>query len=74
MREMNFDNLKTTAKEDAILRWCYDNLTDEQAADVEEEAIEIATTEVNAPEAAEDLLRTLVEVIVRNAQEQGELL
>jgi len=69
---MNVDlkNLKMTDKEERLFDWCHANLEEEQLAEVEEEALEIAMREINAPEAAEKLLELLVRVIVRNAEEQ----
>jgi hypothetical protein len=50
--------------------WCHANLEEEQIAEVEEEALEIALREINAPVAADRLLELLVTVLVRNAGEQ----
>jgi hypothetical protein len=69
---MNVDlkNLKMTAKEERLFDWCHEILEEEQVVEVEEEALEIAMREINAPEAAENLLELLVSVIVRNAEER----
>jgi hypothetical protein len=69
---MNIDlkNLKMTEKEIQRLNWCRANLEEEQVVEVEEEALEIAMREINAPIAAERLLELLVTVLVRNAEEQ----
>ena len=69
---MNVDlhNLKMTDEEVRRLEWCRAQLEDEQIAEVEEEALEIALREINAPVAAERLLELLVTVLVRNADEQ----
>ncbi len=69
---MNVDlkNLKMNAEEERLFDWCHANLEEEQVVEVEEEALEIATREFNAPEAAEELLELLVKVLVRNAEEQ----
>jgi len=72
---MNVDlkNLKMTDEEERLFDWCHTNLEEEQLAEVEEEALEIAMREVNGPEAAEKLLELLVSVIVRNAEELRRL-
>ena len=69
---MNVDlhNLKMTDEEVRRLEWCRANLEEEQIVEVEEEALEIAAKEINAPIAAERLLELLVSVVVRNAKEQ----
>ena len=69
---MNVDlhNLKMTDEEVRRLEWCRANLEEEQIVEVEEEALEIASREINAPIAAERLLELLVAVLVRNAEEQ----
>jgi hypothetical protein len=66
---MNVDlkNLKMTDQEERLFDWCHANLEEEQITEVEEEALEIAMREINAPEAADKLLELLVSVIVRNA-------
>ena len=69
---MNLHNLKMTDEELRQLEWCRANLEEEQIAEVEEEALEIATQEINAPIAAERLRELLVAVLVRNANERGE--
>lgn len=69
---MNVDlkNLKMTDEEEELFDWCHANLEEEQIVEVEEEALEYAMREINAPEAAEKLLELLVSVIVRNAEER----
>ena len=69
---MNVDlkNLKMTDEEERLFDWCHANLEEEQLAEVEEEALEIAMREINAPEAAEKLRELLVSVIVRNAEDR----
>ena len=69
---MNVDlkNLKMTDEEERLFDWCHANLEEEQLAEVEEEALEIAMREINAPEAAEKLRDLLVKVIIRNAEDQ----
>lgn len=71
---MNVDlhNLKMTDEELRQLEWCRANLEEEQIAEVEEEALAIATQEINAPIAAERLRELLVTVLVRNANERGD--
>jgi hypothetical protein len=71
---MNVDihNLKMTDEELAVFDWCRANLEEEQIAEVEDEALEIAQREINAPIAAERLRELLVTVLVRNANERGE--
>jgi hypothetical protein len=68
---MNLGNLKFTPEERNTIDWCCSNLEPEQIADIEEEAREIASVEINAPEAAETLLSTWVQVLVRNAKDNG---
>ena len=67
---MNVDlkNLKMTDEEERLFDWCHEILEEEQVVEVEEEALDIAMCEINAPEAAERLLELLVSVIVRNAE------
>jgi len=67
---MDLHNLKATAEEQDLLSWCYANLTEEQAAEVEDEAIEAASVEINAPKAAELLATLLMKIIVRNARQE----
>ena len=69
---MNVDlkNLKMTDEEERLFDWCHANLEEEQLAEVEDEALEIAMRELNAPQAAEKLLELLVAVIIRNAEEK----
>lgn len=69
---MNVDlhNLKMTDEEVRQLEWCHANLDEEQIVEVEEEALEIALREINAPVAAERLLELLVTVLVRNGDGQ----
>ena len=69
---MNLHNLKMTDEELRQLEWCRANLEEEQIAEVEDEALEIAQREINAPIAAERLRELLVTVLVRNAAERGE--
>ena len=70
---MNVDltNLKMTDEEERLFDWCHEILEEEQVVEVEEEALEIAMREINAPEAAEKLLELLVSVIVRNAEDRS---
>ncbi|MBZ5596166.1 MAG: hypothetical protein LAP39_28305 [Acidobacteriia bacterium] len=69
---MNIDlhNLKMTDEELRQLEWCRANLEEEQIVEVEEEALEIAARDINAPIAAERLRELLVAALVRNAGEQ----
>lgn len=67
---MNFDDLKTTADEEDLLSWCYANLEDEQRAECEEEAFEIAAREINAAKAADLLVRLYAKIMVRNVRAQ----
>lgn len=66
--DIDLKNLKMTDEEERLFDWCHANLEEEQLAEVEQEALEIAMREINAPEAAEQLLELLVSVIVRNAE------
>jgi hypothetical protein len=70
---MNIDlkNLKMTDEEEQLYDWCHANLEEEQLVEVEEEALEVAMKEINAPVAADKLLELLVNVIVRNAEERS---
>jgi hypothetical protein len=63
---IELNNLKMTEEESRLLDWCHANLEEEQLVEVEEEALEFAMKEINAPKAAEKLLELLVSVIVRN--------
>jgi hypothetical protein len=65
------ERLKLTPGEQDRLDWCYQNLTEEEISDCQDEAMEFAAVEVNAPTAYEALRELLVKVIVRNAQERG---
>jgi hypothetical protein len=56
-----------TSEESETLDSCYAALTEEQIVECEEEANEIAGAVLGAPKAADDLVRTLVAIIVRNA-------
>jgi NifB/MoaA-like Fe-S oxidoreductase len=69
---MNVDlkNLKMTDEELERLDWCRRMLDEEQIVEVEDEALEIAEREVNAPIAAEELRELLVTVLVRNASQK----
>jgi hypothetical protein len=69
---MNVDlkTLKMTDEEERLFDWCHANLEEEQLAEVEQEALDIAMREINAPQAAEKLLELLVAVIIRNAEEK----
>jgi hypothetical protein len=69
---MNVDlkNLKMTDEEKRLFDWCHEILEEEQVVEVEEEALEYAVREINAPEAAETLRDLLVKVLVRNAEER----
>jgi hypothetical protein len=59
-----------TDEELSMFDWCRANLDEEQIVEVEEEALEIAMREINAPVAAERLLELLVTVLVRNGDGQ----
>jgi hypothetical protein len=67
---MNINDLKMTADEERLMCWCYANLEDEQRADCEDEAFEIAAREINAGEAADLLVRLYARIIVRNVRAQ----
>jgi hypothetical protein len=68
--KLDLKNLKMTDKEERLYDWCHANLEEEQLAEVEEEALEFAMREINAPIAAEKLLELLVNVLIRNAEDQ----
>jgi hypothetical protein len=70
---MNVDlkNLTMTEEEEQLYDWCHANLEEEQLVEVEEEALEFAMREINAPIAADKLLELLVKVIVRNVEERS---
>jgi hypothetical protein len=59
-----------TDEEARMFDWCRANLEEERIAEVEDEALEIALREINAPVAAERLLELLVTVLARSAGEQ----
>jgi hypothetical protein len=69
---MDIRNVNMTIEEEETLDWCYSNLTEEQAAEIEEEAVAFASAEINAPEAANKLLPLLVELMIRNANQRDE--
>jgi hypothetical protein len=69
--KLDLKNLKMTDEEERLFDWCHANLEEEQLAEVEEEALEFAMREINAPIAAEQLLELLVGVIVRNAEDRS---
>ena len=73
-KEMDFQNLRMTSQELDRLAWCHQNLYEENIEECEAEAMEFAALEVNAPMAYDMLLALLVEVLVRNARENGETL
>jgi hypothetical protein len=59
-----------TKEEEDQLAWCYAYLDDSQAKEIEKEALEFAMRTINAPIAAETLLELLVDVLIRNGEEQ----
>jgi hypothetical protein len=61
--------LNMTPEETGLYDWCCANLEDVDVAEIQEEAEEYASREINAPIAAEKLLELLVTVMVRNADE-----
>jgi hypothetical protein len=65
---MNSHPLQMTAKEQETLDWCYLALTEEQMAECEEQAEEIAGIELHQAEAAELLVRTLAGIQIRNVR------
>jgi hypothetical protein len=65
---MDRNKMTVTPEEQKALDWCYQVLSEEQIAECHDEAEEIAGSEVNAEEAADLLVRTATEIIVRNAQ------
>lgn len=60
--------MKVTAQEQETLDWCVLALTDEQIAECEAEANEIAAIELHQAEAAELLVRTLAQIQIRNVR------
>ena len=69
--EIDLKHLRMTDDELDLFEWCHQNLDEEQIVEIEDQAIDIADRELNAPEAAEKLLELLVRVIVRNGQENA---
>ena len=67
---MNLTNIKFTQEESDRVEWCHSILDDEQIDELQDEAIEIAAVELLTPEAATELVRVLVEAIVRNNKEK----
>jgi hypothetical protein len=65
---MNPHEMKITPEEQEQLDWCYTALTEEQIAECEEEAAEIAGAELHQQEAAELLVKLLERMIVRNVR------
>lgn len=67
---MDLHDMKITPEERNLLDWCFANLDEEQRVDCEDEAMELATQEINAPEAADLLVRLYHKIVVRNFREE----
>jgi hypothetical protein len=67
---MNCDNDETllTPEDQNRLAWCYSMLDEEQIAEAEAEAFEIASKEANAPHAYELLVELLAEIMLARLQ------
>lgn len=65
---MNLHEMKIIPEEEEQLDWCFAALTEEQIADCQEEAAEIAGAELHQEEAAELLVRLYARMIVRNVR------
>jgi hypothetical protein len=65
---MNPYEMKITLQEQDQLDWCYAALTEEQIVACEEEAAEIAGSELHQDEAAELLVKLYARMIVRNVR------
>lgn len=63
---MNTRNWKVTPTEQETLEKCYMVLTEEQIADLEGEALELAAVELHEDEAAELYVLLIKKLIVRN--------
>jgi hypothetical protein len=68
---MKFADMKITRKESDTLDQCYSALDAQEAAEIEQEAFELATEHLFSPQAAAMLLPLLVRIIVRNIRERG---
>jgi len=68
---MTFGDMRITQREQATLDACYSALDAQQAAEIEEQAFEIAAEEILDVKAAALLLPLLVKIIVRNVRERG---
>jgi glycine cleavage system aminomethyltransferase T len=68
--DIDLKTLKMTDQEKHQLAWCYAYLEDSEAKEIEKEALDFAMAQINGPEAAEQLLELLVDVLIRNAEEQ----
>ncbi len=62
--------VRIAADEQETIDWCCLALTDEQIAECEAEAAEIAAVELHHEEAYEKLKETLARIIVRNDRAQ----
>lgn len=62
------DSTNMNSAELRQLEWCYSCLTDEQIADCEAEAMEVAGAELHQQEAAELLVRLYARMILRNVK------
>lgn len=65
---MNPHEMKITPGEQEQLDWCFAALTEEQIADCQEEAAEIAGAELHQEEAAELLVKLYARMIVRSVR------
>jgi hypothetical protein len=68
---MNPQEMKLTPEEQEQLDWCFAALTEEQVADCQEEAVEIAGAELHQDEAAELLVKLYARMIVRNVRAEN---
>jgi hypothetical protein len=68
---MKFADMKITENESETLDQCYAALDPLEAAEIEQEAFELAAEEIFSVEAAAILVPLLVKIIVRNIQERG---
>jgi len=68
---MTFGDMKITPEESEALDWCYSSLDPRKAAEIEQQAFELATEEVFDVEAAATLLPLLVRIIVKNIRQRA---
>ena len=68
---LNAEAVEVTPNEAELMEWCHAILTEEQIADCQDEAMELAGAELHQQEAAELLVRLYARMMVRNVRGQN---